>query len=104
MEERDAVEKDARDKETKILSLTRELEEMEEQMSEISRKFNNQKREYDEVLSSKDDVGKSVHDLEKVRVLPQYTVKIVSLCILCVRMLKNILILNSYIGSSKNLL
>ena len=68
LEERDAAEKDARDKETKILSLTRELEEMEEHMAEMSRKYNAQKREYDEVVSSKDDVGKSVHDLEKVRV------------------------------------
>lgn len=66
LEERDSAEKEARDKETKILSLTRELEEMEEQMSEMSRKYNTQKREYEEAVSSKDDVGKSVHDLEKV--------------------------------------
>ena len=63
------AEKDARDKETKILSLIRELEEMEDQMAEIQRKYSSQKREYDEIVSSKDDVGKSVHDLERVIIL-----------------------------------
>ncbi|XP_067929437.1 myosin-9-like [Watersipora subatra] len=66
-EERDLAEKDARDKETKILSLIRELEEMEDQMAEIQRKYSSQKREYDEIVSSKDDVGKSVHDLERAK-------------------------------------
>ena len=47
--------------------MTRELEEMEDQMAEMQRKYSSQKREYDEIVSSKDDVGKSVHDLEKVR-------------------------------------
>lgn len=67
LEERDQAEKEARDKETKILSLSRDLEEMEEQMNELQRKASNQARELDELVSSKDDVGKSVHDLEKVR-------------------------------------
>lgn len=67
-EERDLAEKEARDKETKILSLTRELEEMEDQMADFQRKYMSQKREYDEIVSSKDDVGKSVHDLEKVSI------------------------------------
>lgn len=66
LEERDQAEKEARDKETKILSLSRDLEEMEEQMVELQRKANNQARELDELVSSKDDVGKSVHDLERV--------------------------------------
>lgn len=65
-DERDLAEKEARDKETKILSLTRELEEMEDQMTDMQRKYMGQKREYEEIVSSKDDVGKSVHDLEKV--------------------------------------
>lgn len=60
------AEKDARDKETKILSLSRELEEMEDQMSDLQRKASTQARELDELVSRKDDVGKSVHDLEKV--------------------------------------
>lgn len=68
-EERDMAEKEARDKETKILSLTRELEEMEQQMAELQRKCASQTRELDELVSSKDDVGKSVHDLEKVSLL-----------------------------------
>ena len=35
-------------------------------MVELQRKGNNQARELDELVSSKDDVGKSVHDLERV--------------------------------------
>lgn len=66
VEERDNALSEAREKETKILSLNRELEEMEAQMTEMQKKLSSQGRELDELVSSKDDVGKNYHDLEKV--------------------------------------
>jgi len=54
---------------------------MEDQMAEVQRKYNAQLREYDEMVSSKDDVGKSVHDLEKVTIGHSlYIVDVVAVC------------------------
>ena len=58
--ERDAAERETREKETKILSLNRELEEMQERMEDLDRLRLTQSRELDDLMSSKDDVGKSV--------------------------------------------
>ncbi|KAF6727243.1 Myosin-10 [Oryzias melastigma] len=64
-EERDRAEAEAREKETKALSLARALEEALEAKEELER-FNKQLRsEMEDLMSSKDDVGKNVHELEK---------------------------------------
>ncbi|XP_072319669.1 myosin-10-like isoform X1 [Eucyclogobius newberryi] len=64
-EERDRAEAEAREKETKLLSLAKALEDMTESKEELER-FNKQLRiEMEDLMSSKDDVGKNVHELEK---------------------------------------
>lgn len=58
--ERDTSERDARDKETKILSQNRELEELMTRIEDLDRIRQQQARELDDLMSSKDDVGKNV--------------------------------------------
>lgn len=59
-EERDRAEAEAREKETKTLSMSRALEEALEAKEELER-FNKQLRaEMEDLMSSKDDVGKNV--------------------------------------------
>ncbi|ELK35035.1 PREDICTED: myosin-9 isoform X1 [Myotis davidii] len=64
-EERDRAEAEAREKETKALSLARALEEAMEQKAELERLNKQFHTEMEDLMSSKDDVGKSVHELEK---------------------------------------
>ncbi|XP_028726890.1 myosin-9 [Peromyscus leucopus] len=64
-EERDQAEAEAREKETKALSLARALEEAMEQKAELERLNKQFRTEMEDLMSSKDDVGKSVHELEK---------------------------------------
>lgn len=64
-EERDRAEAEAREKETKALSLPRALEEAMEQKAELERLNKQFRTEMEDLMSSKDDVGKSVHELEK---------------------------------------
>uniref|UniRef100_A0A8C0CWI7 Myosin-9 n=1 Tax=Balaenoptera musculus TaxID=9771 RepID=A0A8C0CWI7_BALMU len=64
-EERDRAEAEAREKETKALSLARALEEAVEQKAELERLNKQLRAEMEDLMSSKDDVGKSVHELEK---------------------------------------
>ncbi|KAB0387424.1 hypothetical protein FD755_002380 [Muntiacus reevesi] len=64
-EERDRAEAEAREKETKALSLARALEEAMEQKAELERLNKQFRAEMEDLMSSKDDVGKSVHELEK---------------------------------------
>uniref|UniRef100_A0A8C4N3B3 Myosin-9 n=1 Tax=Equus asinus TaxID=9793 RepID=A0A8C4N3B3_EQUAS len=64
-EERDRAEAEAREKETKALSLARALEEAMEQKAELERLNKQFRTEMEDLMSSKDDVGKSVHELEK---------------------------------------
>ncbi|XP_040187067.1 myosin-10 isoform X3 [Rana temporaria] len=64
-EERDRAEADAREKETKALSLARALEEALEARDELERMNKQLRAEMEDLMSSKDDVGKSVHELEK---------------------------------------
>lgn len=59
-EERDRAEAEAREKETKALTLTRELEAVQEQRKELERANKLLKTEMEALVSSKDDVGKSV--------------------------------------------
>ncbi|XP_061627681.1 myosin-9a [Phyllopteryx taeniolatus] len=64
-EERDRAEADAREKDTRALTLARELETMTDLKDELDRVNKLLKAEMDELVSSKDDVGKSVHELER---------------------------------------
>ncbi|NXU78031.1 MYH9 protein, partial [Oreotrochilus melanogaster] len=66
-EERDRAEAEAREKETKALSLARALEEAIEQKAELERVNKQFRTEMEDLMSSKDDVGKSVHELEKAK-------------------------------------
>lgn len=59
-EERDRAEAEAREKETKALSLARALEEAIEQKAELERVNKQFRTEMEDLMSSKDDVGKSV--------------------------------------------
>ena len=58
--ERDNCERESREKETKILSLNRTLDQLREQLQESDRIRQQQQRELDDLISSKDDVGKNV--------------------------------------------
>ncbi|KAL7405266.1 hypothetical protein ABVT39_026211 [Epinephelus coioides] len=64
-EERDKAEAEAREKETRALTLARELEAMTDLKDELDRANKMLKAEMDDLVSSKDDVGKSVHELER---------------------------------------
>ncbi|XP_074870317.1 myosin-10 isoform X1 [Carettochelys insculpta] len=64
-EERDRAEAEAREKETKALSLARALEEALEAKEEFERQNKQLRAEMEDLMSSKDDVGKNVHELEK---------------------------------------
>lgn len=58
--ERDQIEKESREKETKILNLTRNLDELQERVDQLERIRQQQARELEDLISSKDDVGKNV--------------------------------------------
>ncbi|XP_058627428.1 myosin-9 isoform X2 [Onychostoma macrolepis] len=64
-EERDRAEAEAREKETRVLALARELETLSDMKNELDRTNKLLRAEMEDLVSSKDDVGKSVHDLEK---------------------------------------
>ncbi|XP_064007192.1 myosin-10 isoform X5 [Pogoniulus pusillus] len=64
-EERDRAEAEAREKETKALSLARALEEALEAKEESERQNKQLRTDMEDLMSSKDDVGKNVHELEK---------------------------------------
>lgn len=66
-EERDRAEAEAREKETKALSLARALEEAMEQKAELERLNKQFRTEMEDLMSSKDDVGKSVSMLSHTR-------------------------------------
>ncbi|XP_062295540.1 myosin-10-like isoform X1 [Scomber scombrus] len=64
-EERDRAEAEAREKDTKALSMTRALDEALEAKEELERVNKQLRAEMEDLMSSKDDVGKNVHELEK---------------------------------------
>ncbi|XP_067353616.1 myosin-9-like [Channa argus] len=64
-EGRDKAEAEAREKETRALTLARELEVMTDLKNELDRANKMLKAEMEDLVSSKDDAGKSVHELEK---------------------------------------
>lgn len=59
-EERDRAEAEAREKETRALTLTRELEGITDLKDELERVNKQLKTEMEDLMSSKDDAGKSV--------------------------------------------
>lgn len=61
-EERDKAEAEAREKETRVLTLARELETMTDVKDELDRANKLLKAEMEDLVSSKDDVGKSVRE------------------------------------------
>ena len=61
-EERDRAEAEAREKETKGLSLTRALDEALEAKEELERQNKTLRAEMEDLMSSKDDVGKNVRE------------------------------------------
>ena len=61
-DERDKAEAEAREKETRALTLARELETMTDVKDELDRANKMLKAEMEDLVSSKDDVGKSVRE------------------------------------------
>ncbi|CAK6978097.1 myosin-11-like [Scomber scombrus] len=66
-EERDRAEAEVREKETRVLALARALEEKQDTLEEAEKTTKALRAEMEDLISSKDDVGKSVHDLEKAK-------------------------------------
>ena len=60
LEERDAAESRARQSETKTLSLSRELEDVRDKLAEAERSRKQLQAELENLMDSKDDVGKNV--------------------------------------------
>ncbi|MCI0469069.1 MAG: hypothetical protein L0Y62_03270 [Nitrospirae bacterium] len=58
--EKDNAERESREKETKILNLQRALEELTDRAEQLERVKTAQARELEDLVSSKDDVGKNV--------------------------------------------
>lgn len=59
-DERDKAEAEAREKETRALMLTRDLETVTDQKNELERINKQLKAEMEDLISSKDDAGKNV--------------------------------------------
>ncbi|XP_072471992.1 myosin-14 isoform X3 [Notamacropus eugenii] len=67
VEERERAEAEGREREARALALTRALEEEREAREELERQNRALRAELEELLSRKDDVGKSVHEMERAR-------------------------------------
>lgn len=63
--EKDQVEREARENQTRLLNLLRDVEEKTQVYGDLEKRYKQLKLEYDDTLSHKDDVGKNVHELEK---------------------------------------
>lgn len=61
-DERDKAEAEAREKDTRALTLARDLETMTDQKNEFDRANKLLKAEMEDLVSSKDDVGKNVRE------------------------------------------
>lgn len=67
-DERDRAEADAREKETRALTLSRELEDLRDKKKELEEANKQLKAEMEDLISSKDDAGKNVRKrLERYR-------------------------------------
>ena len=58
------MERESREKETRILNLTRDLEDLRDRLEESERQKQQQARELEDIVSHKDDVGKNVCTLK----------------------------------------
>ncbi|XP_074598828.1 myosin heavy chain 10 [Brevipalpus obovatus] len=65
--ERDNAEREAREKETRILALQRDLAEKEDQYQDLERKNFLLTTELHEVINNQGDTNKNVHELEKAK-------------------------------------
>ncbi|KAL1494179.1 hypothetical protein ABEB36_009820 [Hypothenemus hampei] len=65
--EKDAVEKEARDKETLVLSLKRELDDSNVKIDELERVRRQLQGELDELVNNQGTADKNVHELEKAK-------------------------------------
>lgn len=70
-EERDRAEAEAREKETRVLALGRALEENQDALEEAEKTTKALRAEMEDLISSKDDAGKSVRSSSEkgVRIL-----------------------------------
>ncbi|KAF8772017.1 myosin heavy chain, non-muscle-like isoform X2 [Argiope bruennichi] len=66
-QERDNAERESREKETKILSLTRALDESQDKLDELERLRKQLQMELDELVNSQGTADKNVHELEKAK-------------------------------------
>ncbi|XP_029959571.1 myosin-10 isoform X4 [Salarias fasciatus] len=66
-EERDRAEADSREKETRYLSLSRSLQEVQDQRDELERANKQLRLEMEQLVNQQDDVGRNVHELERTR-------------------------------------
>uniref|UniRef100_A0A3Q3EWP1 Myosin-10-like n=1 Tax=Kryptolebias marmoratus TaxID=37003 RepID=A0A3Q3EWP1_KRYMA len=66
-EEKDKAEADSREKETRCLSLSRSLQEVQDQRDELERLNKQLRMEMELLVNQQDDVGKNVHELERAR-------------------------------------
>ncbi|CAO1373534.1 unnamed protein product [Diamesa serratosioi] len=66
-QERDGAERDAREKETKVLSLTRELDEAYEKIEDLDSKRKVLQNELDDLANTQGTADKNVHELEKAK-------------------------------------
>lgn len=58
--DRDQLEKESREKETKIINMTKQLDDLRDKFAELERLRSTQQKELDEVMATKDDTGKYV--------------------------------------------
>uniref|UniRef100_A0AAR2LTJ0 Myosin-9 n=1 Tax=Pygocentrus nattereri TaxID=42514 RepID=A0AAR2LTJ0_PYGNA len=70
-EERDRAEAEAREKETRALALARELETISDMKDELDRANKMLRAEMEDLVSSKDDVGKSMGEEKKRQLVKQ---------------------------------
>lgn len=64
-EERDKAEAEAREKETRVLMLSSDLETAKERIDDLDRSNKLLKAEMEDLVSSKDDVGKNVRETQE---------------------------------------
>ncbi|XP_037523042.1 myosin heavy chain, non-muscle isoform X1 [Rhipicephalus sanguineus] len=65
--ERDTAEREWREKETRILALTRELEERSDNLEELERSRKQLQLELDDLVNSQGTADRNVHELEKAK-------------------------------------
>ncbi|XP_047737475.1 myosin heavy chain, non-muscle isoform X3 [Hyalella azteca] len=67
LQEKEMAEREAREKETKILSLNRSVEEMQERLEEVDMSRKRLQVELDDLVSTRGTADKNVHELEKAK-------------------------------------